>query len=82
MDENKIIKYAVECLQGAIEALQESDLDTVGVFIQLASDEIEKIYTAAQQCVQPTALGAGTQAEFPLPGGNQADESSAKHGGG
>lgn len=59
MDENEIIKYAVECLQGAIEALQESDLDTGGVFIQLASDEIEKIYTAAQHRVQPTSGGRG-----------------------
>jgi len=70
MDENEIIKYAVECLQGAIEALQESDLDTGGVFIQLASDEIEKIYTAAQQYVQPTAAG-----------GESADENSESGGG-
>jgi len=32
--------------------------------------------------LQPTAFGVGTQAEFPLLGGTQADESPATHGGG
>jgi len=32
--------------------------------------------------LQPTAFGVGTQAQFPLLGSSQADESSAKHGGG
>jgi len=32
--------------------------------------------------LQPTAFGVGTQAQFPLLGGTQAEESSAKHGGG
>lgn len=32
--------------------------------------------------LQPTAFGAGTQVEFPLPGGTQAEESPAINGGG
>ena len=39
-------------------------------------------YITAQQSVQPTAFGVGTQAEFPLLGGTQAEESPATHGGG
>jgi len=32
--------------------------------------------------LQPTAFGVGTQAQFPLLGSSQAEESPAKHGGG
>ena len=38
--------------------------------------------TPSNNRLQPTAFGVGTQAQFPLLGGSQADESSAKHGGG
>jgi site-specific DNA-methyltransferase (adenine-specific) len=39
-------------------------------------------YTLPNNRLQPTAFGVGTQAEFPLLGSSQADESSATHGGG
>ena len=38
--------------------------------------------TPSNNRLQPTAFGVGTQAEFPLLGGTQADESPATHGGG
>jgi site-specific DNA-methyltransferase (adenine-specific) len=37
---------------------------------------------ASNNRLQPTAFGVGTQAEFPLLGSSQAEESSAKNGGG
>ena len=40
------------------------------------------IKAAAQQGAHLTAFGVGTQAEFPLLGSSQADESSATNGGG
>ena len=39
-------------------------------------------YTLPNNRLQPTAFGVGTQAEFPLLGSSQAEESSAKNGGG
>lgn len=39
-------------------------------------------YTLPNNRLQPTAFGVGTQAQFPLLGSSQADESSATHGGG
>lgn len=39
-------------------------------------------YTLPNNRLQPTAFGVGTQAEFPLLGGSQADESPAINGGG
>jgi len=39
-------------------------------------------YTLPNNRLQPTAFGAGTQAQFPLLGSTQADESSATNGGG
>lgn len=38
--------------------------------------------TPSNNRLQPTAFGVGTQAEFPLLGSSQADESSATNGGG
>ena len=38
-------------------------------------------YTLPNNRLQPTAFGVGTQAEFPLLGGSQAEESSATNGG-
>lgn len=43
---------------------------------------VRRISSAAEHRLQPTAFGAGTQAQFPLLGNVQAEESSAKHGGG
>jgi predicted RNA methylase len=40
------------------------------------------LITPSNNRLQPTAFGVGTQAQFPLLGGTQAEESSAKHGGG
>lgn len=39
-------------------------------------------YTLPNNRLQPTAFGVGTQAQFPLLGSSQADESSATNGGG
>jgi hypothetical protein len=39
-------------------------------------------FTKPNNRLQPTDFGVGTQASFPLLGGTQADESSAKFGGG
>jgi site-specific DNA-methyltransferase (adenine-specific) len=39
-------------------------------------------YTLPNNRLQPTAFGVGTQAQFPLLGSSQAEESSATHGGG
>ena len=41
-----------------------------------------KVATPSNNRLQPTAFGVGTQAEFPLLGSSQADESSATNGGG
>jgi len=39
-------------------------------------------FTPSNNRLQPTAFGVGTQAQFPLLGSSQADESSATNGGG
>jgi len=39
-------------------------------------------FTPSNNRLQPTAFGVGTQAQFSLLGGTQAEESSATHGGG
>ena len=41
-----------------------------------------KPFTPSNNRLQPTAFGVGTQAQFPLLGSSQADESSATNGGG
>ena len=43
---------------------------------------VPNFYTPSNNRLQPTAFGVGTQAQFPLLGGTQAEESSATHGGG
>ena len=40
------------------------------------------LFTPSNNRLQPTAFGVGTQAQFPLLGSSQAEESSAKLGGG
>ena len=42
----------------------------------------QNLFTPSNNRLQPTAFGVGTQAEFPLLGGSQAEESSATNGGG
>ena len=42
----------------------------------------QSFFTPSNNRLQPTAFGVGTQAQFPLLGGSQAEEPSATHGGG
>ena len=49
--------------------------------IKLA-DQSPSFYTLPNNRLQPTAFGVGTQAQFPLLGNSQAEESSATNGGG
>lgn len=42
----------------------------------------QRLFTPSNNRLQPTAFGVGTQAEFPLLGGTQAEESPATNGGG
>jgi adenine-specific DNA-methyltransferase len=57
-------------------------------YFAIAEKHIERaaqspsFYTLPNNRLQPTAFGVGTQAQFPLLGGTQAEESSATFGGG
>ena len=67
---------------------QFTGIEREGEYVELARERWSKVhlqpslFTPSNNRLQPTAFGVGTQAQFPLLGNSQADESSAKHGGG
>ena len=69
-----------------IEAAERTGRNSIGIekdegIFQSAVLRL-KPFTPSNNRLQPTAFGVGTQAQFPLLGSSQAEESSAKHGGG
>ena len=69
-----------------IEAAERTGRNSIGIekdegIFQSAVLRL-KPFTPSNNRLQPTAFGVGTQAEFPLLGSSQADESPATNGGG
>ena len=69
-----------------IEAAERTGRNSIGIekdegIFQSAVLRLKSL-TPSNNRLQPTAFGVGTQAQFPLLGGTQAEESSATHGGG
>lgn len=79
----------LDCFMGSGStgvACQETKRNFIGMeitqeYYEMAEFRLQSL-TQPNNRLQPTAFGVGTQAEFPLLGSSQADESPAKNGGG